>query len=258
MKDLSIRVTSGIIGLSLLIAVLYTGGPVMAASIFAVSVIGLREFYKAMKSLNRKPDMIIGAIAALFISVDFLMKFSSTSLIFVAIVITLLSKTVLSEQFDIFDAAVTLIGIIYIPFLLGHTLLLDSTPYLWLIFLIAFGTDTFAYLIGSKFGKHKLSPKISPKKSVEGSFGGIVGSIVATLIYANLVNIEPALSLVTIALIGSIVSQLGDLSASKIKRLAGLKDFGRLMPGHGGMLDRFDSVLFTAPVVYYFVQIFLK
>ena len=125
------------------------------------------------------------------------------------------------------------------------------------IFIIAWGTDTFAYLSGSLFGKTKLCPKLSPKKTVEGSLGGILGAIILTLIYAKYFGVFPVWKFVLLSLIGSIIAQIGDLTASKIKRLTGIKDFGFIMPGHGGVLDRFDSILFTAPFIYYFVNFFL-
>ncbi|HSH36827.1 phosphatidate cytidylyltransferase, partial [Schnuerera sp.] len=125
------------------------------------------------------------------------------------------------------------------------------------IFIIAWGTDTFAYLTGSLFGKNKLCPKLSPKKTVEGSIGGIIGSIILTLIFVKYYGLFPIWKFFLLAFLGSIIAQLGDLNASKIKRVTGIKDYGFIMPGHGGILDRFDSILFTAPFVYYFVNFFL-
>ena len=125
-----------------------------------------------------------------------------------------------------------------------------------LIFISAWMTDVFAYLIGSKFGKHKLCPAVSPKKSVEGAIGGIAGNVIGTVIYAFIIAYVfrktsaayPALMLVSVVL--SVISQLGDLIMSLVKRRFGIKDFGKIVPGHGGILDRFDSITAVSIVIY--------
>ena len=122
---------------------------------------------------------------------------------------------------------------------------------IWLVFLSAFGTDIMAYFTGMAIGKHKLCPNLSPKKSVEGAVGGVVGSIVFCGLFGWLVIPDMLTECLIIGALGSVVAQLGDLSASAFKRQMGIKDYGNLIPGHGGILDRFDSVMFTAPLVYY-------
>ena len=121
-------------------------------------------------------------------------------------------------------------------------------------FMVAWISDTCALFAGIKFGKHKLAPALSPKKTIEGSIGGIVGTILGCMLYAVICRTvfqyeASLLGFAIIALIGAVVSQFGDLSMSFVKRKFGLKDYGKIFPGHGGMLDRFDSVLFAAPVV---------
>ncbi|MDY0257003.1 phosphatidate cytidylyltransferase [Gudongella oleilytica] len=258
MKDLGIRVASGAIGLVLLLSVLFAGGPVLGIGLLIVSTIALKEFYTALKKLGRKPLDLIGYVAAVLLLASFYYQLELADLIVSALTLLLLSTTVLSKRHDILDAAITLTGVIYIPFLLYHILLMDGKPIMLVVFLIAFGTDTFAYIIGSKFGKKRLCPEISPKKSVEGAIGGIVGSILVTMSYGAFYEIGPLWSIGILSLIGSVLSQLGDLTASRIKRITGVKDFGSIMPGHGGMLDRFDSVIFTAPLVFYYMQYFLR
>lgn len=122
-------------------------------------------------------------------------------------------------------------------------------------------TDTCAYFTGCFLGKHKLAPEISPKKTVEGSLGGILGVILILVAYAhaagNIMNVSVnTLSAVVVGLVAGIVSQFGDLCASIIKREHNIKDFGNIMPGHGGVMDRFDSLLFVAPAVYYILKFF--
>jgi phosphatidate cytidylyltransferase len=127
----------------------------------------------------------------------------------------------------------------------------------WHIFLTAFGTDIMAYFTGYAIGKHKLCPKISPKKTIEGSIGGILGSVLLCGLFGYFVIPGLLLHCIIIGVLGGVVSQFGDLTASIFKRKMGIKDYGNLIPGHGGILDRFDSVLFTAPMVYYYIMLII-
>ena len=126
----------------------------------------------------------------------------------------------------------------------------------WLIFLCSWGCDTCAYCVGVLIGKHKMAPVLSPKKSIEGAVGGVLGAALLGAIYAaatGAYNPNPAhtpLIYAIICAVGALVSMVGDLAASAIKRQENIKDYGTLIPGHGGILDRFDSVIFTAPVIY--------
>lgn len=115
----------------------------------------------------------------------------------------------------------------------------------------AFGTDIFAYLVGMAIGKHKLCPDISPKKTIEGAIGGVAGSLILCLLWGHFFMDLGLLNCILIGIIGSVTAQLGDLSASVLKRKIGIKDWSSLIPGHGGILDRVDSMLFTAPTVFY-------
>lgn len=183
-----------------------------------------------------------------------LIMFIPTSI--VLLFINVIATSMKIEPKDIFA---TFFGICYVIGFLVFLPLLYSMPngkfLIWYILIAAWGTDTFAYAVGMKFGKHKLT-KISPKKSVEGSIGGTIGAVVLALIYTVIVqryvdlNLSYAfIAIATLAL--SILSQLGDLSASSIKREMDIKDYGNLIPGHGGMLDRIDSIIFVAPFAYF-------
>ena len=125
-----------------------------------------------------------------------------------------------------------------------------------LVFLCSWGCDTCAYCVGMLIGKHKMAPKLSPKKSVEGAIGGLAGAALLGALYALAINqwggasAQPS-AYALICLVGGMISMVGDLAASAIKRNHEIKDYGTLIPGHGGILDRFDSVIFTAPVIYY-------
>lgn len=159
-------------------------------------------------------------------------------------------------------------GLLYTAFMMSFIYytreLLNGVFLVWLIFITSWVSDTCAYFAGSLFGKHKMTPNLSPKKSWEGAVGGILGSTIASvlygLFYVNHFNIS-YIYLIPFGFIGALgafISMCGDLVASAIKRNNDVKDFGTIIPGHGGILDRFDSVLFTAPMVYFLIVLFIK
>jgi len=164
------------------------------------------------------------------------------------------------EERSIEDGVITLAGILYVGFLLSHLLLLRGLGegtgwdlglrWVLLAFLCTWAADIFAYFVGVTFGKHRLAPKISPKKSVEGLIGGAAAAMIAGILWGPLLEIGPAAGGFLGFLIAG-VATLGDLAESALKRHAGVKDSGTLLPGHGGVLDRFDSSLFVLPFVYY-------
>ena len=133
----------------------------------------------------------------------------------------------------------------------------DGKYLVWLIVLSSWGCDTCAYAVGMLIGKHKLAPVLSPKKSIEGAIGGVVGAALIGYIYGMFFWLDPP-ECALLCAVGAVVSQVGDLAASAIKRNHNIKDYGHLIPGHGGILDRFDSVIFTAPIIYILAVIFLK
>ncbi|MBC8590503.1 phosphatidate cytidylyltransferase [Wansuia hejianensis] len=258
MKEFSKRVVTGIVGVLLLILIVQKGEFYLATSIFILSLIGLWEFYNALKNINIKPVETIGYLGAIGIFISSVNSYFPISAILTFVTLTLLISLVLNKDTTLQDISATLLSIVYIPFLFSHIYYLDGTKYIWLIFIMGFGTDTFAYIFGHLFGKNKLAPKISPNKTIEGSFGGIIGSLVFTVIFSLYFELEPLWKLVFLAIVVSILSQIGDLVASRIKRLARIKDYGFIMPGHGGVLDRFDSIIFCAPLIYYYVTYFLN
>ncbi|GFI16548.1 phosphatidate cytidylyltransferase [Lachnospiraceae bacterium] len=149
----------------------------------------------------------------------------------------------------------------YAPVMLSFIYLVRSLPYgiytVWMIFISSWICDTCAYVVGMLVGKHKLAPGLSPKKSIEGALGGIAGSALVGAAYAYFL-VERVIEqqqitwiFVLISAVGAVISQVGDLAASAIKRNHEIKDYGKLIPGHGGVMDRFDSVIFTAPMIYF-------
>ena len=257
MKDLSVRVLTGVIGLLLLLFIVTKGKLYLSISICIISIIGLWEFYRALNHFGLKPLNYLGYLAAIGIFLSNILLDVSIGLVFYLLMAFLMVTLLLSKKIKIIDVAVTLLGVLYIPFFLFYIYKLDGTIYIWLVFLIAFGTDTFAYIAGNLFGKNKLCPDISPNKTKEGALGGILGSLIITTIFGYFTDVEHLWELMILSILASMISQIGDLIASKIKRLVKIKDYGLIMPGHGGVLDRFDSIIFCAPLIYYYVKHFL-
>ena len=159
------------------------------------------------------------------------------------------------------EISLIFMGVIYIPILFSYvynTRTFDDGQYLaWLILISSWGSDTCAYAVGSLFGKHKIAPVLSPKKSVEGSIGGVLGAALIGGIFGAILSghfistFSPVVTCAVSCAIGSVISQVGDALASAIKRNHNIKDYGNLIPGHGGILDRFDSMIFTAPAIFF-------
>ena len=262
------RILSGIIGLPIVALILIFGNIyIIDVFIAIVAIISIHEYVECFKE-KYKPIKCIAYLSCILVAFlhiipnDYFLNI--IGLVISSIIVILFIHVILSDmKISIIDAMVTFFGICYIPLSLSFIALLhgiNNGKYLiWVILIIAWGTDTCAYFIGSKFGKHKFT-KISPKKSIEGCIGGTFGAILITLIYTLAINklVGMQISYIYIALIGfvlSILSQIGDLSASSIKRTMGIKDFGNLIPGHGGMLDRIDSIIFIAPFAYYLLTL---
>ncbi|MGE5630745.1 MAG: phosphatidate cytidylyltransferase [Caulobacteraceae bacterium] len=259
---LKVRVMSAILLVSLIMFILFFKGLYLYLFVALLSLAGLFEYFKAMKNVHISANRGFGYTAVIIYYMMFLLpiKFERPGFLAVFSVIALFAYEILTLKHNITEIAITLLGIIYIPYLFSHLIFIERLKYgniiLWLPFLTAWFTDTCAYFIGIGYGKTKLCPKVSPKKTVEGAIGGVVGCIGLNLVYGLLVksmgyDIGIQHFIIT-GFLCSIASEFGDLAASYIKRFTGVKDFGRIIPGHGGILDRFDSILFTAPVVYYY------
>ncbi len=257
------RILSGLIMVPLL-AVLYFGGEVLRIACFIIGIAGLYEFMKGFKSMDIKPSYPIGCVFALLLyGIDTLRIWSGVyrpELYMCWLVLLVVCSCLYLFKFDerkLEDGMATIIGVVYIVLFSYHVVLVDQTVHsilVWTIVFSAFGTDIFAYFTGYALGKHKLCPKISPKKTIEGSIGGILGSMLLCGLFGWFVaGGVYFLHTLAIGALGGVISQAGDLTASVFKRKMGIKDYGNLIPGHGGVLDRFDSVLFTAPLVYYYI-----
>jgi phosphatidate cytidylyltransferase len=251
------------------IIVLIIAGPpaVLPLMVLLATFFGLREFYTLALPHSSSVERILGIGLGLTFSA--LMAFGNAGWMAPFVVFLLLCLSVLfmvtSQDLSstILNLGVTLFGIVYIGFLLSHVSLIRNTTggKGWALFLIAtvWAGDISAYLGGSRFGKHKLYPKISPKKTVEGLIGAVIGSIVVALAFSQLFIPQLEKGLCVLIAIGlGILGQVGDFTESMLKRSAQVKDSGSLIPGHGGMLDRLDSFLFSAPFLYYLLLYLFK
>lgn len=269
------RSLTAIIGLPIVLLILIFGNRYIIDGV--VALLALCGIYEYMKCVSHKfkPVSWVGYVLAIGIAflhvipMEYIVEY--LILLIISVVALLFAHVVFSDmKINAVDIAVSLFGIIYIVGFFTFVALLygyerDGVKlgkyYIAYLLLATWGSDIFAYLIGKKFGKHKFS-QISPKKSIEGCIAGAVGGIVlvviATCIYNNFFDIHVNYGLIIlIAAIVTILGQIGDFSASCIKRYCEVKDFSNLLPGHGGIIDRFDSVIFAAPFAYYLLTLLI-
>lgn len=248
-----------------LLVLIYLGGYWLCGAVILVGLIGIREFFNGFKAMDIKPSEPI-AYCSMFVLYTINCFFPAQHEYIIAwLVASIMASSIYIFKINerkIEDAMATMLGIIYVVFFSFHVVLVDQAGeysiLIWLVIITAFATDIMAYFTGFLFGKHKLCPNLSPKKTIEGAVGGALGSVVFSGLFGYFVVPNLLVHCMIIGLIGGILSQCGDLTASAYKRKMGIKDYGNLIPGHGGIMDRFDSVLFTAPVVYYYIILVLN
>lgn len=267
------RIITGIIGIALAAYVIQTGGWVFSGMVLLLSVAGWHEFVKAFIHKGIRLSYFIGILVlVLFWGCAWLGNSDEFVAVGTAAMLVVLSKAVLAHKtFSVEQACISLAGMVYVGFAFSHLILLRfmgngvmlQTPVgnmeagcalLWLALIGTWASDTFAYFTGSLLGRHKLCPDISPNKTIEGFIGGLIGTTVSVVVLGMAVSF-PFLSMLLLGICVDLIATIGDLVESIIKRYTGIKDSGSLIPGHGGVLDRFDSVMFTVPFVYYFMQI---
>ncbi|MDO5337124.1 MAG: phosphatidate cytidylyltransferase [Eubacteriales bacterium] len=258
------RLISGIVLVAIALITIITGGPVLLFTLMAISVIGMQELYKAMKLHIRSFGVleITGYLCAAAYYVLMTLDFEKYGFMGVMLsLIVLMSVYVFTyPKYEASQVMTAFFGILYVAVMLSFIYLTrelsDGKLAVWLIFLCSWGCDTCAYCVGVLFGKHKMAPVLSPKKSIEGAVGGVAGASLLGGIYAAVFH-STVWEYALICAVGALISMVGDLAASAIKRNQGIKDYGKLIPGHGGILDRFDSVIFTAPVIYFLARTIL-
>ena len=261
------RTISAVVLVIVALAAILPGGIILALTLYVVSIIGFLELTKACGVRTQKMNSLegIGILCiTLYYAVMYLVQDTSYSMpLVILMLIALMFVYVFGfSKYHANQVMNTYFSLIYAPVMLSFVFLtrqLENGIYLvWMIFISSWISDTCAYLVGVMIGKHKLAPVLSPKKSIEGAVGGVAGAaLVGALFGAYLDNVllleNFAVILAIVGGVGSVISQVGDLAASAIKRNHEIKDYGKLIPGHGGIMDRFDSVIFTAPITYFLI-----
>ena len=259
------RLISGIVLVLAALLVIISGGPVLYGALMCVSVIGAGELMRAMKVHGSRYGLL-EVTSFLTIIVYYTVLFLGREDLQLAVLIggVILNMFVYVFTYPRYHAdqiTAAFFSIVYAGVMLSfiyQTRMMEGGAFLvWLIFLCSWGCDTCAYCVGMLIGKHKMAPVLSPKKSVEGAVGGVVGAVLLGAVYGAAVKGE-ILEYGVICGAGALISMVGDLAASAVKRNQGIKDYGKLIPGHGGILDRFDSVIITAPVIYYMAVLLLR
>lgn len=267
------RILSGLVILIVMVSVLVLGGWFMFGLCYLLTLGGIYEFHHALKvggkdeKIPFNPMMITSMILATAWYVmcafkpEWIMEGQAGFYFVLASMLIFMAECVFDyPKRSFMDAGFSLFSLVYVCILFSMIYLVRNGKggqfYVWFIFAASWASDVFAYFTGMAFGKHRMTPKLSPKKTIEGALGGIIGAIIICVIFGMLMTgaamVDPAVmlkfSLLT-GLVGSLVSIVGDLFASSIKRTMNIKDFSKLIPGHGGVLDRFDSTLMVTPVV---------
>ena len=270
------RLISGIILVAVALLTIITGNWVLYFTVLILSLIGAFEIYRACHvkdggkqiislfsgrfTINKLELAGYAGIILFYVVLRVNDPFYELMSIIAAMMILLCVYVFTYPDYHAEQVMACFFALVYVGVMLSfiyQTRMLPGGKYhVWLIFLCSWGCDTCAYCVGMLFGKHKMAPVLSPKKSVEGAVGGVVGAVLLGIIYA-IVTKGPALQYGTICGIGALISMVGDLAASAIKRNMEIKDYGTLIPGHGGVMDRFDSVIFTAPVIFFLSHILI-
>ena len=261
------RVLSGVFLLLVMGSALFLGGWYLFFLCLFISLFGLFELYRVFK-IEKSVLGIVGYSTTILYYVALLSD--NDELMALAVILglmgTMTAYVITFPKYIASQVMCCIFGVMYVSVMLSYIYRtrtgIDGIYVVWLIFVSSWVSDTFAYFTGVLFGKHKMTPKLSPKKSIEGAVGGTLISTIVGAVYGYFVSgyiseviSFPALTFAIASFAGALLSIVGDLAASAIKRNYEIKDYGRLIPGHGGILDRFDSVIFTAPAVFWAVYI---
>lgn len=263
------RLISGIILVLVALLTICSGDLILLLTLLGISMIGMQELYKVMgvrkDTFNLLECAGYAGIVLFYGALYFKAPVSGELLILAALILMMFVYVFTYPKYEANQIMSALFGLVYVGVMLSfiyQTRMIEGEgKYLvWLIFICSWGCDTCAYCVGMLFGKHKMAPKLSPKKSIEGAIGGVAGAALLGFIYGMIfetrmeVIIQPGFTSACACAIAAVISQIGDLAASAIKRNHDIKDYGHLIPGHGGILDRFDSMIFTAPAIYFAVS----
>lgn len=257
----------GALVMSPFIIFIFLGGKYLFSLVFLISILGIYEFYKVIRQGDINPISPLGYLLCImhYILLYYDKSMNTSILINILILMVMLCIPVLNIKYTIVDVAVTFLGYFYVAVFFSFITLTNNKVFgdylIWLVFISSWSCDTAAYYVGRYFGKNKLCPKVSPKKTIEGSIGGLLGSGIICLIYGIIISyridIMNIWNYFIIGILCGIFCQFGDLVASSVKRFVGVKDYSNIIPGHGGILDRFDSIIFSSVIVYYYITFFV-
>jgi len=267
------RLASGIVLLILAVGTMYFGGIPLALILWAISMVAFRELTRALKCNSGKPNGLeitgFAAITLFYLLLYFSGSHSYLLLCMVGCLLAVMFVYVAAfPRYNAEQVLAVVFSFFYAPVLLSFVyqtrMCAEGIYMVWMILISSWGCDTFAYVVGKLIGKKKIFPLLSPKKSLEGCVGGVLGAALLGWLYGYFV-VEPAFPdenlawiLAVICGAGAVMSMVGDLAASAIKRNKDIKDYGKLIPGHGGVMDRFDSMIVTAPMTYLLTVLMLQ
>lgn len=276
------RLLSGVVLLILTAILVGFGGVPLFLALALISIIGFLEMTKAIGITREEGNFnrlefvgIVGTLLLYALQICFYLKNEAVDVVYIlgimvlTIIVLLAVYVVTFPKFNATQVAGVVFAFLYVPVMLSFIGMTRALPEIgskvvWMIWISAWGSDTCAYCVGMLTGKtignHKAFPVLSPKKSIEGCIGGVVGAALIGMLFGKFVmGSDYGIILMGIICgIGSVIAQCGDLAASAIKRNYGIKDYGKCIPGHGGILDRFDSIIFTAPCIYFLIYFFLE
>lgn len=275
------RLLSGVVLLAIAVVSLWVGAPLLTIVLSVVSLIGYLELTKALgvgqdeqkEKKHLSPMEVMGAAAVivyyglLLLSDMGYLSCGGVELMLPCTVLLLMGELFIYvfafPKYRVESVMTSVFSFLYAPLMLSFmelTRMREGGIYaVWVILICSWGSDTCAYAVGKLIGKKKIFPRLSPKKSLEGCIGGAFGAALFGAVYGRWVAAQKNTVLFALACaLGAVVSMVGDLAASAIKRNRGIKDYGKLIPGHGGVMDRFDSVIVTAPIVYFLTRALWK
>lgn len=268
------RLASGIVLVIIALAAMGCGGALLALILWAISLVALRELTKALKCADSSKGLnVLEILGMMGVTIYYLVLFFSGNAILQLMCIVglfmaeMLVYVVTFPKFNAQQVIAVIFSFLYAPVMLSFVYLTRACTHgiymVWMILISSWGCDTCAYAVGMLIGKKKIFPLLSPKKSLEGCIGGVLGAALLGWLYGHFVveSVFPdqtvSWSIAVICAVGAVMSMVGDLAASAIKRNNDIKDYGKLIPGHGGIMDRFDSMIVTAPMTYFLTILLL-
>ena len=291
---MALRIITGIIGIAISAVIIQLGGAPFTGAVILLALIGWYEYSVAFGRAGLETSFFLGALTLVLILLCAWLGNIEELMAILTIGSLLVFLTTVLFSMRPHEAGVSVAGIFYLGLPFAHLIMLrfmadephkvnslvnlasvvsenigninffetlsnlnfdGGCELVWILFACTWASDTFAYFIGSAIGSHKLAPSISPNKTFEGFFGSIVGTALTAVLVGAFIFGYPLQQMAIIGVVLAIVATLGDLFESAVKRFTGVKDSGILIPGHGGVLDRFDSILYTAPVFYYIILV---